>query len=103
MPLNPRDFDSWTTCRKAFISDTSEKTELGLPVNKSLSVEYTFTDDEGTQHRERDKVPADWPALTVRTRLGEHDCLFRVEGSRVLLEADPPLPEHWRVELGGGD
>jgi glycogen debranching enzyme len=53
--------------------------------------------------RVRPQVPDAWPALSVRTRLGDHDCLFRIKDGQVELEADPPLPQQWRVDLGGED
>ena len=48
-------------------------------------------------------LPADWPELTIRTKIGEHDCLVRcrTNGShtRAALYFDGPVPEHWIFRL----
>ncbi len=47
----------------------------------------------------RPQLPESWPNLTVRTRLGEYDCVFRVDADKILIASEPALPEHWQVEL----
>ena len=48
----------------------------------------------------RPQLPPAWPRLLVRTRIGEHECVIRARDGEVALEATPPLPESWEVEVG---
>lgn len=48
----------------------------------------------------RPQLPPGWPAISVRTRLGEYDCVIRIDPDQILIESDPALPAEWQVELG---
>lgn len=48
----------WGTTAEANVTRTYETRERRTNL---LAVEYTFTDDEGKSHSERDDVPSDWP------------------------------------------
>lgn len=45
-------------------------------------------------------LPEAWRRLTVRTRIGGHDVRISTARGEVTLEAEPPFPRDWKIELG---